>query len=198
MSKRHTVTLHYVITVYNDMFDHMDGMMRALAQKKTPWKEGLFVAMKFAWQKLSKYYTEVTPITSRLHMSKHIFDPPRKFPSFRNWGIGTDIHPEDETSYATQYQEPILKYMENEYCAKHRHLPVPKPENIQNNNLIASTMASRSGQSSYDPYDMSSDDEQNLMPNNVAEIPPGRSNPAARFLTATRLYLNSPSELPQN
>jgi hypothetical protein len=35
MSKRHTVTLHHVITVYNDMFDHMDGMMRALAKKKT-------------------------------------------------------------------------------------------------------------------------------------------------------------------
>ena len=29
MSKRHTVTLHHGITVYNDMFNHMDGMMRA-------------------------------------------------------------------------------------------------------------------------------------------------------------------------
>jgi len=27
MSKRHTVTLHHIITVYNDMFDHMDGVM---------------------------------------------------------------------------------------------------------------------------------------------------------------------------
>jgi len=27
MSKRHTVTFHHVITVYNDMFDHMDGVM---------------------------------------------------------------------------------------------------------------------------------------------------------------------------
>jgi len=27
MSKRDTVTLHHVIIVYNDMFDHMDGMM---------------------------------------------------------------------------------------------------------------------------------------------------------------------------
>jgi hypothetical protein len=27
MSKEHTVTLHQVITVYNDMFDHMDGVM---------------------------------------------------------------------------------------------------------------------------------------------------------------------------
>ena len=48
MSKRHTVTLHYVITVYNDRFDHMDGVMRALARKKTPWKEDLFFAVKLA------------------------------------------------------------------------------------------------------------------------------------------------------
>jgi len=31
MSKRHTVSLHHVITVYNDKFDHMDGVMRVLA-----------------------------------------------------------------------------------------------------------------------------------------------------------------------
>jgi hypothetical protein len=48
MSNRHTVTLHHVITVYNDMFDHIDGVMRALAQKKTPWKEDLFFAVKLA------------------------------------------------------------------------------------------------------------------------------------------------------
>jgi hypothetical protein len=55
MSKRHTFTLHHVITVYNDMFDHMDGVMRALAKKKTPWKEDLFFAVKLSQQKLSKY-----------------------------------------------------------------------------------------------------------------------------------------------
>jgi len=33
------VTLHHVITVYNDMSDHMDGIMQALARKKTKWKE---------------------------------------------------------------------------------------------------------------------------------------------------------------
>ena len=37
-----------------------------------------------------------------------------------------NIIPEDETSYATQYQEAFLKYVENEYCAKHRRLPVTK------------------------------------------------------------------------
>jgi hypothetical protein len=35
MSKQHIITLHHDITVYNDMFDHMDGVMRALAKKKT-------------------------------------------------------------------------------------------------------------------------------------------------------------------
>ena len=33
MSKRHTVTLHHVSTMYNDVFDHMNGVMRALAKK---------------------------------------------------------------------------------------------------------------------------------------------------------------------
>jgi len=75
MSKLHTVTLHHVITVYNDMFDHMDGVMRALAKETTPWKEDLFFAVKFARQKLSKYYAEVTPTTSMLPISAHILDP---------------------------------------------------------------------------------------------------------------------------
>jgi hypothetical protein len=57
MSKRHTVTLHHVITVSNDMFDHMHGVMRALPKKETQWKEDLFFAVKCTRQKLSKYNT---------------------------------------------------------------------------------------------------------------------------------------------
>jgi hypothetical protein len=84
------------------MFDHMDGMMRALAKKKTPWKEDLFFAVKCAQQKLSKYYTEVTPMTGMLLITAHILDPFRQFPSFRKWDKGMHIHPQDETSYTTQ------------------------------------------------------------------------------------------------
>jgi hypothetical protein len=54
MLKRHTVTLHFIITVHNDMFDHLDGVMRALAKKKTQWKDDLFFAVKCARQNLSK------------------------------------------------------------------------------------------------------------------------------------------------
>jgi hypothetical protein len=53
MSKCHTVTLRHVITVYNDMFDHMDGMMQALAKKKAQWKEDLFFTVKCVQQNLS-------------------------------------------------------------------------------------------------------------------------------------------------
>ena len=104
MSKRHTVTLHHVITVYNDMFDYMDGVMRALAKKKTVWKEDLFFAVKLVWQKLSKYYAEVTPMMGMLLIPAHIPDPFSKLRSFRKWYRGMDIDPEDETFYTTQYQ----------------------------------------------------------------------------------------------
>jgi len=52
MSTRHTVTLHHVITVCNDMFNHMDGVTRALDRKRTQWKEDMFFAVMLARQKL--------------------------------------------------------------------------------------------------------------------------------------------------
>jgi hypothetical protein len=82
--------------------------------------------------------------------------------------------------------------MEGEYCTKHRRLSVTQPENTPNNNLSSSTMASRSAQSSYDPYHLSSDNDNYFMPNKVAEMTPGCSDRAGRSLTALRLYLNSP------
>jgi len=198
MSKWHTVTLHHVITVYNDVFDHMDSVMWALAKKKTQWKEDLFFAVKLARQKLSKYYAEVTPTTGMLLISAHILDPFRKLRLFRKWDKGMDIDPEDETSYTTQYQEAFLKYVENEYCAKHWRVPVNKLETVPSSNLVPSATASGSYQSSSDPYDLSSDDEEYLTPNNVAETTPGWSGRAARLLTAARLYFNSPPEAPKN
>jgi len=88
--------------------------------------------------------------------------------------------------------------VENEYCAKHRRLRVIKSDNTLNNNLSSFEMASRSGRSSYDPYDLSSDDDEYLIPTNGAETTPGRSDRAAHLLPPARLYLNSPPELPQS
>ena len=71
-----------------------------------------------------------------------------------------DINPEDQTSYTTQYQESFLKYVENEYCPKCRLVLVIKPESIASNHGFPSATASGSSQSSFDPYDLSSDDEE--------------------------------------
>jgi len=179
MPKRHTVTLHYVITVYNDMFDQMDGVIWDLAKKKTQWKLDLFFAVKLAPQNLSKYYSEVTPTMGMLLISAHILDSFRKLRSFRKWDKGMDIYPEDETFYTTQYQEAFLMYVENEYCAKLWGVPVNKVESIPSSNLVHNIPASGSCQSSFDRYDLSSDDEEYLTPINVAETTPGQRDRAA-------------------
>jgi len=142
------------------MFDHMDGVMQALAKKKTQWKEDLFIAVKCVRQQLSKYYTEVTPMAGKLLILAHILDSVWKLRLLRQWDEQMNTNLEDETSYTTQYQESSLKYVENEYCVKHRRLRVTKHENIPNNKFTSYAMATTSGQNMNDPYDLSSDDEE--------------------------------------
>jgi len=91
-----------------------------------------------------------------------------------------------------------MKYVQNEYCAKHPRVPINKLQSLPGSNPISSATASGSCESSFDPYDLSSDDEEYLTPNNVAETTPGRSNRAARLLTAARPYWNPPPEAPKN
>ena len=133
-----------------------------------------------------------------LLISAHILDSFRKVWLFRKWDKGLDINPEDETSYTAQYQEACLKYVENEYCGEHRRVPVDQHECLPRRNHISSGKVSGSCQSSFDPYDLSSNDEEYLTPNNVAENTPGGSNCPARLLPAARLYLNLPPEAPEN
>jgi len=67
MLKKHTGTGYHIITVYNDMLQHMAGDMGALAKNKTQWKQDLYFVVKFAWQKLCNIYAEVNPMTC-LHL----------------------------------------------------------------------------------------------------------------------------------
>jgi len=108
------------------------------------------------------------------------------------------MNPENETSYTTQYQNVLRKYLENESCAKPRHAPVIKPESVASNNLFPSAMANGSSQSSFDPYNLSTHDKENLTRHNEADTTPGQSDHTARLLNTARLFLNSPSEPPKN
>lgn len=116
MSKRHTVTLHHVITIYNDMFDHMDGVLRALAKKKTAWKRDIYFALRSARTKLTKYYSTVTPETGVLLIIAHLLDPYRKLRTFIKWDKAMDVGPDEDDSYTSQYKETFIKYVESQYC----------------------------------------------------------------------------------
>jgi hypothetical protein len=95
MSKRYIVTLHPIITVYKDMFGHMDDVMRAWAKKKTQWKQDLFFTVILAHQKLSKNYAEVTPTMGMCPISAHIIDPFQKLRSFPKWNNGKYVNHTD-------------------------------------------------------------------------------------------------------
>jgi len=180
------------------MFDHTAVVMRALAKEKSQWKGDFYFTMKFTGWMLSKCYAKVIPTTGMLLIRAHILSRVQKLQSFRKWDNGMDINTKDETSYTTQYWEAFLRYVENEYCAKHRRLPILEPKIITSNNLFSSARASRSGQSSYDWYDLSMDHEEYWMPQNVAETTPRESDLAALLVIAARLCLNSSPELIPN
>jgi len=165
--------------------------MRALPKKNTPLNEDLNFAVNSARQELSNHCAEVNPSAGMLHISGHILVPFRKLHSFRKWDKGMVTIPEDETSYTTLYQEAFLKYVENEYCAKHRCVPVIQSQSKQIYNLFPSSTASGSGQPFFNSSFSSSDYQVYLKPNNVAETTAGRSDRAAHLLTAPRLHLNS-------
>jgi len=133
-----------------------------------------------------------------LFISAHILNLFRKLWSFRMCHKAMDIHSEEETSHTTQYQVAFVNYVENEYWAKHRCVPVNKPEHVLSSNFIPAATTLGSSQSFFDPCELSSDDEQYSTPNIVAETTPRRSNRTALLLTAARLYLKSPSEEPKN
>ena len=76
-------------------------------------------------------------------------------------------------------------------------MPVNKHQTSPSSKLVPSATASGSSQSSFDPYNLSNDDEVYLAPNNVAETTPGRSDHAAQFLTTARLHLNLLPEAPK-
>jgi len=87
--------------------------------------------------------------------------------------------------------------VENEDCPKHWHVPVNKLENLPSSNLIPFAIVWSSCQSSFDIYDVSSNNEEYLITNKVPEITPGRSNRLGHRLTTAWLYLNLPPDAPK-
>jgi len=123
-----------------------------------------------------------------------MIDPFEMLGLFQKWAKGMDNNLEDKTSYTTQYHDAFLKYVENEYCAKHKHLSIIKYKIVLRNNLFPSTMASQSGQYSSDTYIVFSNSEEYRIPKTETEMTPRQSGCAACLLITARICLNSPSK----
>jgi len=93
------------------MFLHLDGDMRVFAKNKIQWTEDLYFTVNVGWLKLSKYSAEVTPTMGLLLITAHIPDLGKKLQLFRKWNKAMDTHPEEETSYTTQYTEAFVEYV---------------------------------------------------------------------------------------
>jgi len=160
MSKRHTVALHHVTTIFNDMFDHLDGVLRAPAKKKTQRKDDLYFAVKFARQSCPN--TLLKSLQRRVRfLFQHIFLI--LFRSCNRLGNGTRewlsilrmrllILPNTMRHFWSMWRTNTAPNI--------RCLSVTTHYKLQSNDFIHSAMPSQSGQSSCDPYDMSSGDKE--------------------------------------
>ena len=115
MSKRQSITLHRVITIYNDMFDHMESVLKALAKKRTQWKKDIHKAVRAGRAKLREYYSNVTPGTGLLLILATILDPFRKLRTFERWDKDMGVSNDNADSYTRQYSDAFLDYWEKNY-----------------------------------------------------------------------------------
>jgi hypothetical protein len=51
-------TVHQVLDVYNDLFDHFDEQEAKLVRKRVPWKVSMCTGLSEAKKKLSEYYSQ--------------------------------------------------------------------------------------------------------------------------------------------
>lgn len=115
MSKRRTITLHRVISIYNGIFDHLDSVLKALAKKRVQWKRDIHRAVRCARAKLRKYYSKVTPDTGLILILATILDPFRKLQTFKAWDKEVGLIGDEAESYKSQYSNAFLAYWESNY-----------------------------------------------------------------------------------
>lgn len=106
-------------------------------------------------------------------ISVYIFNRVWNLQSFSIWDSGIYINPEHKTSYSTLYDNVFETYEVNEFFADCGYLLIINTERIRSYNHFHFIQVSRSDQSCYDVHDWPSDNEEYLIPENVAETTPG-------------------------
>jgi hypothetical protein len=189
MSKRHSITLHRVIGIYNDMFDHMEGIITALSMKQTQWKIDIRRGMRAARKKLSSYYAEVTPESGLLLILAHMLDPYRKTRTFQVWDKRAGVDPNSSDSYTWQYKKAFLNYWDQHYVTKIIESTSQNSDNAKSSDKTQlSDTPSEPSNLAY-TFDSDSDDNQSLSA--LPTTTPRRTSRRENLLRIAHQYLDN-------
>ena len=196
MSKRHTITLHRVISIYNEMFDHLEGALRSLKRKQSAWKVDVRRAVRATHVKLQSYYAKVTPESGLLLILAALLDPFRKTKSFRSWDANMNIDPKDSESYTAQYTEAFLNYWEEMYVIPQctRKVKVEEKDDRDTETESATYNGSSTSRSTSPDVAYFSDSSDEFIHGSDPTCPPvtpARALQQDRLMEVARKYINS-------
>ena len=115
MSKRRDFTLHFVLRIYNSMFDHFEEFIKRLSVKQADYKKDLLKALKAATHKLKHYYKKCTPRNCTLLLMATMLDPYQKLLAFHKWDLANGCPTTDPRSFTSKHRQLFLQYFEVNY-----------------------------------------------------------------------------------
>ena len=115
MSKRQDFTLHQVLRIYGNMFDHFEAFMKRLRAKTADFKQDLLRALEAATAKLKEYYLKVTPRAGTLLLMATMLDPYQRLSPFKKWDRAEGFSATEAHSFQYQHRLLFLQYFETHY-----------------------------------------------------------------------------------
>ncbi|KAJ9473801.1 hypothetical protein VN97_g13279 [Penicillium thymicola] len=89
---------------YNNLFEHLDGSIAQLQQKKVPWKQNMLTVLRAARQKLQGYYAKTEDMHGHLYAIGTILASDTKLRFFSG--------PKWEGNWRGTYRQSIEDYFE--------------------------------------------------------------------------------------
>ena len=115
MSKLQDFTLHKVLRIYGNMFDHFEDYMKRLRAKEADFKQDLLRALEAATAKLKEYYAKVTPRVDTLLSMETMLDPYQKLSPFKKWDRAEGNNDAESSSFKQQHRKLFPQYFETHY-----------------------------------------------------------------------------------
>jgi hypothetical protein len=129
LSKTRDVTVHYVFSIYNKLFSHLDTVEKKLKYKAVSWKKRMLWALQVAKEKLSKYYHATDKETYGIvYAIATILCPSKKLRYFDS----KDWRGEDENGKPVDFMKIYRDALQKEFNQyQQRVVPQAVPANTQ-------------------------------------------------------------------